>query len=103
VLPHLSRGARREIIGVKEEDPRHNAPDFALEKERALTKGRMIDGHSVDGVPVNANAEENVKLLDSVCFIPKREQHHEIAGMLDEICREGLFENAGCMRTSSSV
>eukprot|EP01047_Picozoa_sp_COSAG01_P009926 COSAG01_NODE_415_length_17322_cov_14.785926_3_plen_857_part_00 len=73
------------IIGVKEDDPRFGAPNFALEKQRALTGGR-------GGGPVNEHAEDNVVLLDQVCFINRRTQKHEIKGYLDEIVRQGIEE-----------
>eukprot|EP01045_Picozoa_sp_COSAG04_P018828 COSAG04_NODE_1772_length_5616_cov_6.346384_3_plen_147_part_00 len=57
------------------------APDFAMERSRALTGGR-------EGGAVNPNAEKNVRLLDEICFIPYRRQKHEIPGLLDEIARQ---------------
>eukprot|EP01047_Picozoa_sp_COSAG01_P058502 COSAG01_NODE_6904_length_3445_cov_3.883465_3_plen_87_part_00 len=74
------------IIGVKEEDIRFGLPDFALERQRALTGGK-------DEGPVHEQALENIRLLDQVCFIPRRTQAHETNAMLAEIVRQGI-ENA---------
>ena len=45
------------IIGVKETDPRYGVPDFAEEKQRALTAGP-------DGGPVSDRAEEILEILE---------------------------------------
>lgn len=70
------------IIGVMETDPRFGVPDIKLERVRALT-GR-------NGRPVSARAHKNVKLLDEVCFLPRRTQQHELKGYLREIVRQGI-------------
>ena len=75
-----ARAAGVHIIGVQEEDDRHCKPDRALEKSRART--------GKDGGPVHAAAEANLRLLDSVCFVPLRRQQHEVPAMLDEILRQ---------------
>eukprot|EP01047_Picozoa_sp_COSAG01_P024822 COSAG01_NODE_1548_length_9950_cov_29.480865_3_plen_820_part_00 len=70
------------IVGVMETDPRFGIPDFQLERQRALT-GR-------DGRPVSVRAPQHVKLLDSICFIPRRTQEHELKGYLSEIIKQGI-------------
>jgi hypothetical protein len=71
-------------IGVMETDPRHGQPDFVQEKTRARTGGK-------DGAPVHdKHVEQNLALLDEVCFIPFRRQAHEVHGMVAEILRQAL-------------
>ena len=69
-----AHAAGLRCVGVMETEPRHGMPDFALEKSRALTGGK-------DGGPVNANAPQNVHLLDDICFVPLRRQEHEVQAM----------------------
>ena len=69
-------------VGVMETDPRHGQPDFVLEKSRARTGGK-------GGAPVHDKfVEQNLKLLDKICFIPLRRQEHEVQAMLTEITRQ---------------
>ena len=75
-------------IGVKETDDRHAIADFALEKERARTGGKNADGVADGQTPVHALAEQNLRLLDEVCFTPFRREAHEIEGMITEILRQ---------------
>ena len=71
-----------QCVGVMETDERHGKPEFALEKSRARTGGR-------GGGPVHTrHVEENLRLLDELCFIPYRRQEHEIGAMLAEIIRQ---------------
>jgi len=79
-----AREADLEIVGVMEEDARHGRPNFDEERRRALTGGE-------NGGPVHPQAEENIKLLDQVCFIPRRTQEHEVRAMVNEINRQGLM------------
>ena len=76
-----ARQTGAKIIGVMETDERHNTPDFVQEKTRARTGGR-------GGVAVHEHVEDNLKLLDDVCFIPLRRQQHEMPAMLGEILRQ---------------
>lgn len=62
-----ARDADLQIVGVMEEDARHGRPKFDEERRRALTGGE-------NGGPVHPRAEENISLLDQVCFIPRRTQ-----------------------------
>jgi hypothetical protein len=62
-------------VGVKETDERHCRPDFAAEKQGA----QMLEEPYV---------EQNLRLLDEVCFIPFRREVHEIGPMLEEIVRQ---------------
>ena len=68
------------FVGVIETDERHGKADIASEKSRAMTAGR-------DGSPVSPHAEQNLKLLDEMCFIPMERQKHLVQPMLDEILR----------------
>jgi hypothetical protein len=75
-----SEGLR--CIGVMETDARHGLADFSLEKSRAWTGGN-------GGGPVHERfVEQNLRLLDEVCFIPLRRQEHEEQAMLAEIARQ---------------
>lgn len=76
------------IIGVMETDARHGAPDWRLERTRALTGGPQ-------GRPVHSYAEDNLKLLETVNFIPKRVQAHETGAYLDEVIKQGLEDWRG--------
>ena len=76
-----ARQTGAKIIGVMETDERHNTPEFVQEKTRARTGGR-------EGGAVHEHVEDNLKLLDDVCFIPLRRQQHEIPAMLGEILRQ---------------
>ena len=71
-------------IGVMETDPRHCEPDFGLEKSRARSGGKA-------GGPVHMQVEQNLRLLDEVCFIPFRRQVHEVGAMLTEIARQAAM------------
>ena len=88
-----AREAKLNIVGLMETDPRFGQPNFAEEKRRALTGGR-------DGGPVSAAAAENVKLLDELCFIPRRTQAHEIPTMINEINRQGFRRQTDLLRRS---
>ena len=79
-----ARDADLHIVGVMEDDSRHGRPNFAEERRRALTGGK-------NGGPVHPRAEENIALLEQVCFIPRRTQEHEVRAMVDEINRQGLM------------
>eukprot|EP01047_Picozoa_sp_COSAG01_P036979 COSAG01_NODE_2911_length_6875_cov_93.023318_3_plen_601_part_00 len=72
------------IMGVMETDRRHGVPDFALEKQRALSGGEH-------GGRIHVSAEQNIKLLDNVCFLPRRTQAHEVGSFLQEILAQGVF------------
>jgi hypothetical protein len=87
-----ARDSGLQIVGVMEEDIRHGRPNFDEERRRALTGGK-------NGGPVHPQAEENIKLLNQVCFIPRRTQEHEVRAMVDEINRQGLMP---LRRTSSA-
>lgn len=84
---NAAREAGLHTIVVKEEDKRFGRPDIALEKERAMTLTAR------DGSPLHEFAAENLKLLDDVCFIPRRTQQHELNGYLDEIIKQGIVDS----------
>ena len=44
------------------------------------------------GIPVSPHAADNLKLLDEVCFIPRRTQQHELQAYLDEIIKQGIVD-----------
>ena len=67
------------FVGVKEEDSRLNKPDFNLEKSRARTAGKP------KGQPVSTHVEQNLRLLDEMCFLPFHRQKHLVNAMLTEI------------------
>ena len=71
------------IIGVKETDDRYGVPDFAEEKQRALTAGP-------DGGPVSDRAEEILEVLDDIVFIPLRREAHEVACYHQQIRKQGV-------------
>eukprot|EP01043_Picozoa_sp_COSAG02_P106780 COSAG02_NODE_42782_length_381_cov_0.914894_1_plen_89_part_01 len=76
-------------VGVMETDERHGKPDFVQEKLRARTGGKNADGIFDGHTPVHArHVEQNLRLLDEVCFIPLRRQEHEVQAMLTEIVRQ---------------
>ena len=89
---HEEMGTAREqglrFVGVMETDERHCKPDFALEKSRARTGGR-------NGGPVHDRVEENLRLMDDICFIPLRRQEHEVGPMLEEIIRQAKLRQGG--------
>jgi hypothetical protein len=89
---HEEMGTAREqglrFVGVMETDERHCKPDFALEKSRARTGGR-------NGGPVHDRVEENLRLMDDICFIPLRRQEHEVGPMLEEIIRQAKLQQGG--------
>ena len=68
-------------------DDRYGVPDFAEEKQRALTAGP-------DGGPVSDRAEEIIELLDDIVFIPLRREAHEVACYHQQILKQGV-EMAG--------
>ena len=72
----MAQTAGLRCIGVKETDERHGRPDFEAEKRRAREK--IHEPH----------VEQNLRLLDSICFIPFRRELHEIPSMLAEIVRQ---------------
>jgi hypothetical protein len=75
------------FVGVKEDDDRYNKPDFALEKSRARQGGKNAAGVFDDATPVSQHVQQNLQLLDELCFINYRRQEHEVAGMLREVVR----------------
>lgn len=92
-----ARAAGLEIVGVMEEDARHGRPNFEQERQRALTGGK-------NNGPVHPQAGENIKFLDTVSFIPRRTQEHEVRAMVDEILKCGLLPlRRGSFRSSFSV
>ena len=72
------------FIGVMEPMDEHDRPDFALEKSRARTGGKDAAGNPA---PVSAHVEQNLKLLDELCFTPFQRQEHLVSAMLAEIER----------------
>jgi hypothetical protein len=69
--------ARVPFIGVMESMVEHGKPDKGLEQQRART--------ARDGGPVSLFVEQNLRLLDEVCFIPFRRQVHEVDAMLNTL------------------
>ena len=67
--------------GVMETDSSHGRPDFAQEARRAVLDTKRGD-------KVHEHAEQHIRLLDEVCFIPLRRQQHEMAPMIHEIIRQ---------------
>lgn len=57
---HAAQKAGIGILGVKEIDPQHGKPCFALEREQAL-EGK-------DGGPISEHAPTNIHLLEEVCY-----------------------------------
>jgi hypothetical protein len=80
-------------IGVMETDERHGQPNFEEEKKRARAGG-------TGGDLVHTSVQQNLKLLDAVCFIPLRRQAHEVPGMLAEIARQAQAQD--CIRLTKS-
>jgi hypothetical protein len=76
------------FVGVMETDERHCKPDVALEKSRARTGGRNGGPDQVEPCTVHDQVEENLRLMDGICFIPLRRQEHEVGPMLKEIIRQ---------------
>jgi hypothetical protein len=89
---HEEIGTAREhelrFIGVMETELRHGKPDLALEKSRARTGHRHWAQGRHPGGPVHDEVEENLRLMDDICFIPFRRQEHEVRPMLAEIIRQ---------------
>lgn len=72
------------FVGVKEDMVEHDKPDFALEKSRARSGGEDADGNPG---PVSAHVEQNLQLLDELCFINFERVAHLVPAMLAEIER----------------
>ncbi len=72
------------FVGVQEQMIEHDKPDFALEKSRALTGGKDEAGNTA---PVSKHVEQNLQLLEELCFIPFERQAHLVEAMVIEIER----------------
>jgi hypothetical protein len=76
-----------ERTRLMETELRHCKPEFALEKSRARTGGK-------DSGPVHDGyVEENLRLMDDLCFIPFRRQRHEVPAMLQEIVQQAMLSS----------
>ena len=59
----------------------------------AAPRWRDGDGNP-DGSPVSRHAEQNLELLEELCFIPFERQQHLVDAMLDEIERLAIAAKA---------
>jgi hypothetical protein len=57
-----------------------------------IRKPQQKDRSIWQGIPVSPHAADNLKLLDEVCFIPRRTQQHELQAYLDEIIKQGIVD-----------
>ena len=74
-----------KVIGVQEHASAPCRPNFALERSRALTAGKDADGQPA---PVSPHVEQNLKLLEDVCFDLSFERKKAMVdAMLKEIVR----------------
>jgi hypothetical protein len=74
-----------KVVGVQEHASAPCRPDFALERSRALSAGRDADGNPA---PISPHAEQNLELLQSVCFDTLFERKKAMVdAMMKEIVR----------------